>query len=65
MSSVLYLLDFIVGLSDPSSTLQTCPNETRWPYHMKSTTFFCLIPTIESTSLSPKIQKNKHISVIL
>ena len=44
---------------------KTCPNETRWPYHMKSKTFSCLISTIESPSLSQNIQKNKNILVIL
>ena len=33
---------------------KTCPNETRWPYHMKSKTLSRLIPTKESPSLSPK-----------
>ena len=32
-------------------------------YHMKSKTFSCLIPTIESPSLPPNIQKTKNISV--
>ena len=41
---------------------KTCPNETRWPYHMKSKTFSRLIPTIESPSLSPNTEKQKHLS---
>ena len=41
---------------------KTCPNETRWPYQMKSKTFSRLIPTIESPSLSPNTEKQKHLS---
>ena len=40
---------------------KTCPNETRWPYHMKSKTFSRVIPTIESLSLSPNTEKQKHL----
>ena len=39
---------------------KTCPNETRWPYHMKSKTFSRLIPMIVSPS--PNTEKQKHLN---
>ena len=42
---------------------KTCPKVTRW--HEIKVFLSFLIPTIESSSLSPNIQKNKNISVFL
>ena len=55
--------DFIIGLLGSSLTLKTCPNETRWPYHIKSKTFFLLNSHDRiSISVTKYAEKQKHFS---